>query len=76
MSIIGIDNDDIIVYHLTTIKQTREGNQMEIIDMTKEELRAKGLCEYCWVEKSEGYVKAYDAHVCEDCYEDHHGLAV
>lgn len=33
----------------------------------------EGLCEYCLVAPAEGYVQAYDAHVCEECYEDNHG---
>jgi hypothetical protein len=30
------------------------------------------LCDYCELVPAEGYVKAYEAHVCEQCYEDHH----
>ena len=34
------------------------------------------LCEYCELKEAKGYVKAYDAHVCEECYEDEHGPIV
>ncbi len=30
-------------------------------------------CDYCGEAKPEGYVAAYDAWVCRECYEDHHG---
>lgn len=30
-------------------------------------------CEYCESAPATGYVRAYDAHVCEPCYDDHHG---
>ena len=33
----------------------------------------KKTCDYCEEAEAEGYVSAYDAWVCEDCYEDHHG---
>jgi hypothetical protein len=32
-------------------------------------------CDYCEERPAEGYVRAYDAYVCEECYEDHHGPA-
>jgi len=31
------------------------------------------LCDYCEEAPATGYVSAYKAHVCEPCYEDHHG---
>jgi hypothetical protein len=33
----------------------------------------KQLCDYCEAAPATGYVAAYDAAVCEPCYEDHHG---
>lgn len=30
-------------------------------------------CEYCETAPATGYVRAYDAHVCRACYDDHHG---
>lgn len=34
---------------------------------------AELLCDYCECRTATGYVKAYDAHVCRPCYDDHHG---
>lgn len=31
-------------------------------------------CDYCESAPATGYVRAYDAHVCRPCYDDHHGL--
>ena len=31
------------------------------------------MCEYCESNEAEGYVHAYSALVCVNCYEDHHG---
>lgn len=30
-------------------------------------------CQYCHEQPATGYVSAYRSHVCEDCYEEHHG---
>jgi hypothetical protein len=51
---------------------------IEIDAMTDKErkqyARVNHLCEYCYQAKAEGYVRAYDAYVCEECHEDHHGI--
>lgn len=31
------------------------------------------VCDYCEAAPATGYVRAYDAHVCQPCYDDHHG---
>ena len=31
------------------------------------------ICDYCGCAPAQGYVRSYDSHVCEECYEDHHG---
>ena len=31
-------------------------------------------CEYCQEKEAEGYIPQLNAWVCEDCYEDNHGL--
>lgn len=38
-----------------------------------ESTETKKLCDYCEEAEAEGYVQSYDAHVCRECYEDHHG---
>jgi hypothetical protein len=30
-------------------------------------------CDYCGARQAEGVVLQYEAAVCEECYEDHHG---
>lgn len=31
------------------------------------------ICQYCENAPAEGFVPAYEAYICEDCYEEHHG---
>lgn len=33
-------------------------------------------CEYCLGVPADGYCKAYDAHICAACFEDHHGPVI
>jgi len=30
------------------------------------------ICDYCGENPADGYVAAYDAHVCEECYDNYH----
>lgn len=32
----------------------------------------EGLCEYCLTAPAEGIVQPYNAHICEECYDDNH----
>ena len=34
---------------------------------------AEKLCDYCELVPAQGYVRAYDSHVCEECYDNEHG---
>jgi formylmethanofuran dehydrogenase subunit E len=60
------------------IMESIKGNaRTRIVGRTIRE-RLKGICDYCGEPlegREPGYVAAYDAVVCLECYEDHHGDA-
>lgn len=55
------------------LKSLEEVDKMNDVERTNY-LKEHRLCAYCWVSKAEGYVPQYKAYVCENCYEDHHGI--
>lgn len=57
----------------TTIDFGRTSIEDLLAEQTPRRVR---LCDYCGERASKGYVRQYDAHVCCECYEDHHGPAV